>query len=86
MKKKAIMIVALALFLITLFAGCNYRGYDFVDNDYHFDRAIICMPNGEVIEVEVAKWADAEGEQLTITTTDGTRYLVHANNCILIED
>lgn len=85
MKKK---IIALVIVLIVAFSlcGCNYAGYDFNDTNYHFDKAIIKMPDGSIEKVEVKKWADSEGEQLTITDTDGNRYLVSSINCILIEE
>ena len=84
--RKAIITIIITLLLVVSLAGCNYRGYDFVDTNYHFNRAIIEIPGGEIIEVEVAKWADAGGEQLTITDKAGNRYLVHTENCVLIED
>lgn len=83
--KKLILGLIASLMLLAA-AGCNCAGYDLVDTNYHFDRAIIKMPNGETVEVEIKTWADAEGEQLTITSKDGTRYLVSSVNCILIED
>ena len=36
--------------------------------------------------VDIDSWADAEGEQLTITTKDGKRYLVSSFNCVLVEE
>lgn len=84
--KKTIVII-LAVLLLAVLAGCSFKGYDWVDTNYHFDRAILRMPDGSAKEIELAKWSDAEdGEQLTLTATDGTRYLVHSANCILIED
>jgi hypothetical protein len=78
----AILVLLVALVLI----GCNYSGYDFYDTPYHFNRAMISMPDGTILNVQIAKWSDAEGEQLTITAKDGTRYLVSSYNCVLIED
>lgn len=66
--------------------GCDFRGYDCMDTKYHFDRAIISMPDGTTKEIDLVYWADADGEQLTLTASDGTRYLVSSINCILIED
>lgn len=83
--KKAIVIIMTVLLLAAL-AGCSFKGYDWLDTEYHFDRAILRMPDGSIKEIEIAKWSDAEGEQLTLTAKDGTRYLVHSANCILIED
>lgn len=86
MRKIAIYILAAILLLSCLFVGCNCAGYDIVDTNYHFDRAIIKMPDGTIKEFNIKMWADAEGEQLTLTSEDGTRYLVCSYNCILIED
>lgn len=83
--KKAIIALATFVMLATC-AGCHFKGYDFVDTNYHFDRAIMKMPDGEIVEVEIETWADADGEQLTITGKDGKRYLISSINCVLIED
>lgn len=83
--KRAIKVLATVAMIATC-AGCHYEGYDFVDANYHFDRAIMKMPDGEIVEVEIEKWADADGEQLTITGKDGKRYLISSINCVLIED
>jgi len=77
MKKLTIYILAVILLLSCLFIGCNCAGYDYIDTNYHFDRAIIKMPDGTAKEINLKKWTDAE---------DGTRYLVSSYNCILIED
>lgn len=77
-------IIAVAVILILcLLAGCNQTVFDTV---YKFDRAIIEMPGGEVIEVEIQQWGDYDGEQLQIIAKDGTVYLVSSNNCVLIRD
>ena len=85
MMKKIIVMMIIGLTLLT--TGCSFEGYDFIDTNYHFNKAYISMPNGEVIEVDIGSWADSEdGEQLTITSKDGTRYLVNSVNCILVEE
>lgn len=83
--KKLIIALATVAMLATC-AGCHYKWYDLVNTNYHFDRAIMRMPDGEIVDVEIEKWADADGEQLTITGKDGKRYLVSSINCVLIED
>ena len=83
---KKMLSIFIIIVMAVCFAGCDYRSYDWVDTNYHFNKAIIKMPDGEVITVDIAKWADCEGEQLTITTKDGNRYLVSSINCILIEE
>lgn len=73
-------LVILGMFALCL-SGCNYN---LIDTNYHFEKAIIKMPNDEIIEVEIESWSDSEGEQLTIVAEDGTIYLVSANNCVFI--
>ena len=85
--KKAFAVIAVVLMTMVVLAGCDFRGYDWIDTNYSFNKALIKMPDGSVQTVEIEKWADAsDGEQLTITAKDGTIYLVHATNCILVKE
>lgn len=77
-------IAALALVLILcMCTGCNKA---LIDTTYKFDRAIIEMPGGDVVEVEIRSWKDYDGEQIQIIAEDGTVYLVNSVNCVLIQD
>lgn len=81
--KKLSACILLAIILILSLASCNF---DLVDTQFEYDTAIITLHDGERIEVSIEKWRDYEdGEQLQITATDGTVYLVSAYNCILID-
>ena len=81
MKKKFIIAVLVASCLIL--GGCGNK--DLFDTVYNYDYAIIQLPNGEIIEGKVEKWADYEdGDQLQIKI-DGVIYLVHSNNVSLIK-
>ena len=78
-------IAALAL-VIALIVGLTACGNQMLlDTVYTFDTAIIKMPDGEVLTVEIEKWSDYEdGDQLQIIAKDGTVYLVHSTNCVLM--
>lgn len=78
MKKLAVLALLAGITLI----GCNKQ---IVDLNYQFNRAIIYLPNGEIIEGCVESWMDYDGEQLQVTI-DGVVYLVSSYNCILISD
>ena len=81
MKKLIAMILALLMVLST--TGCgNYTYFDF---QYTFNRAIIQLPDGEVVEGKIDSWTDYEGDQLQIEI-DGTVYLVHAANAVMIAE
>ena len=84
MKKKLLVAVLAATTFLSLI-GCGNK--DLFDTNYTFDRAIIALPNGEVVEVEIDKWTDYEdGDQLQIIAKDGTVYLTSTLNCTLIND
>lgn len=79
---KKILALILAIVITVCFAGCNV---DVIDTNYTYDKAIIALPNGKAIEVDVKQWRDYEdGEQIQITAKDGTVYLTSSFNCILI--
>lgn len=74
----AIMTAAIALTL----NGC--RNKDLFDTIYRYDKAIILLPDGKVIEGQVESWTDYEdGDQIQVKI-DGKTYLVHAENICLI--
>jgi len=83
--KKVIAILLAALLLVSLLvlAGCNKQ---MVDLTYSYERAILVLPNGEVVEGKVSSWTDFEdGDQIQVKI-DGKTYLVHSSNIVLISD
>lgn len=80
--KKAIIWIFLLVTLLGLTA-CNKQ---MVDLTYSYERAILSLPNGEVIEGKVSSWTDFEdGDQIQVRI-DGKTYLVHSSNIVLISD
>lgn len=78
---KRIIILALSLVMLLVMVGCNKQ---LIDMTYSFERAIISLPNGEVIEGKVDSWTDYEdGDQIQVKI-DGTTYLVHSSDIVLI--
>lgn len=80
--KKKLLVALLTLGTIVSLTGCNQQ---VVDLTYHYDRAIIGLPNGEIIDGKVQSWKDYEGEQLQIKI-NGKTYLTHAENVVLISE
>ena len=75
------MICAIAL--TGLLTGCNKQVFD---TTYSYDRAILYLPNGEVIEGKVQSWTDYEdGDQIQVKI-DGKQYLIHSENIVLISE
>ena len=83
--KKKLLVTILAVTTIWGLTGCGNK--DLFDTNYTYDRAIIGLPNGESVEVEIKQWKDYEdGEQIQIIAKDGTVYLTSSLNCTLIND
>ena len=71
------------LFVYMLLSGCNKQVFD---TTYKFDRAIIELRNGTIVEGKVQSWTDFEdGDQIQVKI-DGVTYLVHSSNIDLITD
>ena len=77
-------VVAAALLILGTLSGCGNR--QLFDTTYTFDRAIISMPDGSIISGTVSSWKDYEdGDQIQVVI-DGTTYLVHSSNSVLMNE
>lgn len=77
------MILMFALFATAAFAGgCGNK--DYIDTVRTYDKAIIQLANGDVVETKIKAWRDYDGEQLQVTAEDGTVYLTSSFRCDLI--
>lgn len=86
MKKRVALIIFLAIILISC-TGCHNK--QFFDMTYHYDRAIIYLPNGEIVEGRVSSWTswtDFEDGGAVQIKIDGKTYLTHICNVCLIDD
>lgn len=80
---KKLITLALIVVMILTFVGCNKT---LIDTTYAFDKAIISLPDGQIIEGTVEGWTDYEdGDQIQVKI-DGTIYLVHSENIVLIKE
>ena len=83
MKKKLLLVVAGAIGVGILMTGCNRQ---IVDTTLTFDKAIISLPNGEIVEAKVTSWKNYEdGDQIQVKI-NGKTYLVHSSNVALINE
>ncbi len=56
------------------------------DTKYRFDRAIIALPNGQVVEGKISSWLDFADSDVVHVTIGGKTYLTHDSNVCLIEE
>ena len=86
MKKQLALIIFLVVILISC-TGCHNT--QFIEMTCLYDRAIIYLPNGEIVEGRVSSWTswtsfgDGGAVQIKI---DGKTYLTHLCNVCLIDD
>lgn len=76
--------ITIATILLAMsLSGCNKQ---VVDLTYSYERAIISLPNGEIIDGKVQSWTDYEdGDQIQVKI-DGVTYLVHSSQVVLISE
>lgn len=83
MKKILTTIILLALVVATL-SGCGNK--QVFDTTFTFDKAIISLPNGQVVEGAVDSWKDYDdGDQIQVKIY-GVTYLVHSEDIVLIKE
>lgn len=81
MRKFAITIATILLAMSL--SGCNRQ---IVDLTYSYERAIIDLPNDEIIDGKIQSWTDySDGDQIQVKI-DGVTYLVHSSQVVLISE
>ncbi len=81
--KKILVITITSMLLVGTLTGCNKQMFD---TTYSFDKAIVSLPNGDVVEGKVDSWTDYEdGDQIQVKI-DGVTYLVHSSDIVLIKE
>ena len=77
-------IIITCLISAMLLTGCGNKVL--FDTTYTFNKAIIELPNGEVVEGKVQNWTDYEsGDQIQVKI-DGVVYLVHSSDIVLMQE
>ena len=76
-------VIAILLAAVVTLSGCG--NYDMWDTTYRFHRAIISLPNGEIVDGKVDRWVDFESDAVQVVI-DGTTYLTHYSNVVLINE
>ena len=83
MKKKIVVLIAAGVLTIGL-TGCGNQ--QLLDTTYTFDKAMIAMPNGTVIEGEVQSWKDWENSDTVQVKIGDVTYWTHSSNVVLMTD
>lgn len=82
--KKIVILAALLVLILISCTGCYNK--QLFDTTYHYDRAIVYLPNGEIVEGRVNSWTDFDDGDSIQVKIDGKMYLTHISNVCLIDD
>lgn len=75
--------ILISFVIICSFSGCNRQ---ILDTTYRYNRAIIQLQDGTVVDGKVESWTDFEdGDQIQVKI-NGVTYLVHSSNITLIKE
>lgn len=83
MTKKYILLVVMLVIATVILCGCNTQ---IIDTTWKFDRAVISLANGRVIDGEVQSWLDFENSDMIQVKINGVSYLTHSSNVVLIAE
>lgn len=80
---KKFIVIFLVLLVVLTIVGCNKQ---LVDTTWSYERAIIELPNGDIVDGKVSSWTDFEDADQIQVKIDGKQYLVHSSNIVLISN
>lgn len=78
--KKIVLILAACALLLSL-GGCKFA-HSFVRSDVV--RALVELPGGESMSIDVEHWEFNENGFYKITAKDGRQYIVAITRCVMI--
>jgi len=84
--KKLKIFILVAILVAATFCLSSCGNYQVFDTVYNYNRAIISLPNGAVVEGKVQTWADYENSDQIQVRVDDTYYLVHSTNVVLMAE
>lgn len=90
MKKKILIVVGIVLVVVLVGLGIYWETVHgnrrLIDTKNRFTRAIIQLPNGEVVDGKVSSWLDYTDSDTVMVTIEGRTYLTHYSNVCLINE
>ena len=92
--KLGIGTITVALLLIGVIAFSLFTGYraitsnkDFLQIDYEFKKAVIKLPNNEIVTGEVEEWTTYDNKDtVMVKLKNGKQYLGHSSDIVLYND
>ena len=90
MKKKLIIVLVVILVVavigFVIYWETTHGNRRLIDTKNRFDRAVIALPNGEVVDGKISSWLDYSDSDIVMITIDGKTYMTHYMNVCLIDE
>ena len=86
MKKFAMFGLVIVLILGVVFGAYAWGNKQWFDTTYSFERAIVELPDGHVVDGELDSWLDFENSDQIQVKINGVTYLTHISNVCLISE
>lgn len=81
-----VVIVAIIIAGLIIYWETTHGNRRLIDTKYRFDRAVISLPGGQVVEGKISSWLDYSDSDVVQVTIGGKTYLTHYSNVCLIQD
>lgn len=81
--KKFVIVMLVAVMLLVVCGACNMQ---VVDTTWSYEKGIITLPNGDVVEGKVETWREYSDSDMLQVKIDGKQYLTHSVNVVLIAE
>lgn len=81
--KRILCLLLVIIMIIAMFCGCNAQ---LIDLTYSYEYGYVKLPNGEVVEGVVSSWKDYDNGDVVQVVINGTTYLTHYENVVLVSD
>ena len=93
-KEEIDLILIIGVFIIIIGLGLTVfkedkamnSNKDLLKVDYDFKKAVIKLPNDEVVTGEVAEWSYSGTSTVKVTLKNGKQYLGHSSDIVLYND
>lgn len=85
------VMIGIIAFAVTIGLFSGYKGLnsnkDFLKVDYNFKKAVIKLPNNEVVTGEVEEWTTYDSKDtVKVKLKNGKQYLGHSSDIVLYND
>ena len=81
-----VIVLVLVIAGISIYWQTHIGNRQLVDMKFNFNRAIVKLPDGEIVDGKLTSWLDFDDSDVVQVKIDGKTYLTSYVNVCLIDD